>query len=822
MYMTFFKFDSIEAEYRYFCHYIHIHLIFMKKNSLFLLVLFFAIRVVIAQDTQLIPRADHAVYFDVSPPLRDMIQVPPERYDGSWKDGVVNNYVNLFGEADRKPGRLLPSDPGLQKQFGSLLSDTTIQNFDGMGNASGYVPPDTHGDVGFNHYFQVVNCSYAIYNKSGGKIFGPFGNNTVWMGMPHNSNDGDAIVLFDEKANRWLFSQFSLPNGSSSAPFYQMIAISQTPDPTGSWYRWVYEFSDMPDYPKFGIWTDGYYMTTNNFGAGGAGWVGNGAYSYDRDAMLAGNPEAVRISFTVFPGSDGFISMLPADCDGDFPPLGTPNYFTYVRTGGTQRLGIFEFHSDFASPSNSTFSNLTYLNVNPFGTLGWGDGIPQKDSPQKLETLGDRLMYRLQYRKFNDYSSMVLNHTVDAGAGIGGVRWYELRNTGTGWSIYQQATYAPADNNSRWMASIAQDTAGTISLGYSVSSASIYPGIRYTGRLKNDPLNEMSIMEKTIVDGGGSQTGIWSGRSRWGDYSALSIDPSNPTTFWYTQEYYKSTSSSSWQTRIASFTFADVFSSAASATPAIICNTTPDSSQLNAYGYGGSGTYTYSWTSIPAGFTSDIQNPKVRPQETTIYVVATSDGIQTRHDTTEVRIINKPTSFAGNDTIVCWYVTPIPVNATATSYSRFLWGSTGDGTFSDPNALITSYLPGIRDKTSGGTDLVLIVWPIAPCFSKATSMRHITLDPCTGIEEQMKGELSLAIQPNPAHGKVMMTITGMHHPAILTISGIEGQVLYSAAIEPAGNQSVTRQLDVSSYPAGMYFVKLQSEEKVSVTRFVVQ
>ena len=792
----------------------------MKHLFITLQILLFALTMAVAQDSPLIPRSDHAVYFDISPPLKDMFNEMPGKYDGRWKDGVVNNYVNLHGEADSREGRPLLPDPGLQRQFGSILSDTTIQNFDGQGTTGGVVPPDTHGDVGFNHYFQVVNCAYAIYNKSGGKIFGPFGNSTVWAGVPHNSNDGDAIVLFDEAANRWLFSQFSLPNGSSVAPFYQMIAISQTPDPTGSWYRWIYEFSDMPDYPKFGVWTDGYYMTTNNFAAGGGGWVGNGAFSYDRNAMLAGDPGATRISFNLPGGGDGFVSLLPADCDGAFPALGTPNYFTYVRTGGTQRLSVYEFHSDFTTPANSTFGNVTYLNVNPFSTLGWGNGIPQKGSPQKLETLGDRLMYRLQYRKFNGYASMVMNHTVDAG-GYAGIRWYELRNDGTAWSIYQQATYAP-DNTSRWMGSIAQDTAGTISMGYSVSSLDIYPGIRYTGRLKTDPLNQMTMMEKAIVNGGGSQTGIWNGRSRWGDYSAISIDPANPTTFWYTQEYYVTTSSSGWQTRIASFTFSNVFSSAASSMPAMFCSSNPDSSQLNAYGYGGSGTYTYSWTSNPAGFTSTLKNPKVRPLESTQYFVATSDGTQTRLDTTEVRIVNAPTAFAGNDTIVCWYVSPIPVNGTATNYLEFDWVTSGDGHFTDPASLTTSYLPGIHDKTSGSVDLALFAWPRAPCSVKASSIRHIVLDPCTGIPEIRSNGLAVAVQPNPAHDKVTLTITGMNHSALLTITGIEGKVVYSATIDAAGKQTLTRMLDVSSYPAGMYVVKLQSEDKFSVARFIVQ
>jgi hypothetical protein len=651
------------------------------------------------------------------------------------------------------------------------------------------------------------------------KILGPLANSSVWYGMPNNANSGDAIILYDEQANRWLFSQFSLPNGSSTAPFYQMIAVSQTSDPTGSWYRYQYEFNEMPDYPKFGVWPDAYYMSANLFTGG---WVGNGAYCYDRTAMLNGNPDATRVSFTMPGGSEGFISLLPADCDGTFPPLGTPNFFTYIRTDGTQRLGVIEFHVDWGTPSSSTFGNTLYLNVNPFASLGWGSGIPQKGSPQLLETLGDRLMYRLQYRKFNGYSSMVLNHSVNAGAGIAGIRWYELRNTGTAWSIYQQATYAPNDGNSRWMGSIAQDTAGTISVGYSVSSANIYPAIRYTGRFKTDPLNQMTIAEKTIINGGGSQTGIWSGRSRWGDYSGMSVDPSNPTTFWYTTEYYATTSSSTWQTRIASFSFDNVFSSSASAAPARFCSSNPDSSQLNALAYGGSGTYTYAWSSIPAGFNSTLKSPKVRPQQTTKYIAAISDGILTRHDTTEVSIIMAPVASAGNDTTVCWYVSPIPLYATATNYGKVTWGTAGDGHFSDAISLTSNYYPGIHDKTSGSVDLRLMVTPVAPCAANLLCSKHIVLDACTGTEEAVAPTVRVTIQPNPAHANVVISIHGLTAKATLSIRGSDGQTVYTSNVDPGGKQDCILQLDVTSYVPGMYILQINGENFTTAARFIVQ
>jgi PKD repeat protein len=493
------------------------------------------------------------IYFDISPPLRDMALSPPRKVDHTWKDGVVKNFFDVRKDRKKEIFKAGYIDPVIQDFAGMAPLDTTLQNFDGNANASGAVPPDTHGDVGPNHYFQVVNLSYAIYNKSGTILLGPALNSTIFSGLPNNVNDGDAVVLYDEQADRWLFSQFSLPS-YPNGPFYQMIAVSQTPDPTGSWYRWEYSFTDMPDYPKFGVWPDGYYMSCNRFTAGAGNWNGIGAVAYNRTAMLAGNASPQMVMFTLSASNEAY-SILPADCDGPFPPSGTPNYFMYMYDASPYHLGIYEFHVDWVTAANSTFSNYQGLTVNTFNsTLA---GIPQPGTTTQLDPITDRLMYRLQYRKFSDHASMVCNHTVNAGSSVAGIRWYELRKTTGSWSVYQQATYSP-NSTGRWMGSIAMDTSGNIAMGYSVSSSSVYPSIRYTGRLSADGLNQMTFTEKGIINGGGSQTGTWSGRSRWGDYSALSTDPSQPGKFWYTQEYYSSTSTSGWKTRIASFSLGAV------------------------------------------------------------------------------------------------------------------------------------------------------------------------------------------------------------------------------------------------------------------------
>ncbi|MBE0647955.1 MAG: T9SS type A sorting domain-containing protein [Bacteroidales bacterium] len=783
----------------------------MKHTFLLFLGILLAFPGLFAQTEKLVPTVDKAVYFDISPPLRDMYREAPGIPDRSWKDGAVPNH---FNDDEDLTGSPFATDPLLQDYFGALLTDTTISNFDGIG-ASGSVPPDTYGEAGLDYYFQVVNTSYAIFNKSGEVVFGPYPNHTVWMGMPNNDNSGDAVVLYDEAADRWLFTQFSLPN-YPAGPFFQMIAVSQTPDPTGSWYRYQYEFPLMPDYPKFGVWQDGYYMSSNNFGSQGGS--SQGAYGYDRTAMLTGDPDAVRISFTLLAGG-GFNTMYPSDCDGVLPPAGTPNYFGFIKRNDTQYFGIYEFQADFANPSNSTFGNLLQLPVTSF--VSQLDGIPQLGTNRKLETLSDRLMYRIQYRRFDGYDAMVANHTVNVGSYRAGVRWYEFRKTTGDWSIYQEGTYAPADGHSRWMGSLAMDTAGSIALGYSISSSTLYPGIRYTGRLKNDPLGQMTMAEKSIIDGGGCQTGIWSGRSRWGDYSAMSVDPANPTTFWYSTEYYASTSTSSWRTRIGSFSFDNVFSSFASATPTKFCLGS-DTVQLYALGYGGSGSYTYAWTSIPAGFTSTLQNPEVIPTDTTQYICATSDGIETRHDTTLVKVVYPPEAFSGNDTVICSWQPSVDLVGFAAHYRTFVWGSFGDGTFSNIYELETTYYPGNNDKLNGGTDIVMVVFAEAPCAGKIMDTLHLTIDACTGVAEQAADAIRLAIRPNPARERATLTISAsVTTSGLLTITGMDGRTVQqsSLAIDAGRNEFI---LDLNGVIRGIYIVQLKTEQGIVMERLVVE
>jgi hypothetical protein len=751
-------------------------------------------------------------YFDISPPLRDMYQDPNAKIDRSWKDGMVINH--LF------PANLLPnnnpdviySDPNVQTNLGETYTDTTIQNFDGTG-ASGLIPPDPAGDVGPNNYMQIVNCRYAVYNKSGVKLLGPYNTSQIWNGMPHNSNDGDGIVLYDEQADRWLISQFSVPG---SGPYYENVGISQTNDPTGSWYRYQYNFTDFPDYPKFGVWPDAYYICVNRFI--GNNFVGPGAGAFDRTKMLAGDTAASMIYFPISNGS--LYHGLPADCDGTFPPDGTPGYFAW---SSTSKMKFYEFHADWTTPTNSTFAQTLQLDIIPFSYFSYGAGISQPGTGVKLDPLSYMctLMNRLQFRSFSDHWSMVTNATINTGSNVAGIRWYEFRKTGTTpWFIHQQATYAPGDGNSRWCGSMAMDTAGNMGLAFSISSSTMYPSIHYTGRMSSDSLNQFTITESGIFNGGGSQTFTGSTPSRWGDYSALDVDPSNPSTFWYTNEYYSTTSQASWKTRIASFSFADIFNVHATAIPSVVCLGT--SSQLNAIATGGSGTYTYSWTSIPPGYTSTQQNPSVTPTITSQYIAAVNDGTITKTDTTMVTVTSPPTADAGPDATYANTIPFVLAAGTATFYSSVKWLTYGDGYFSNDSIPASLYYPGQVDRHNGGVDLTLQAYPLAPCADTASDIVHITLTFPAGIGDNSSGVFGITISPNPTNGLFTLVIHGIRNTETrITITDINGKEIYSENGNTSTNE-LTKVLNLAGYPKGTYFIKVLTDQNSTTNKLVLQ
>lgn len=434
-----------------------------------------------------------------------------------------------------------------------------LADFDGI-PATGFLPPDTVGDVGPDHYVQMVNTAFAIYDKQGNLLAGPSPINSLWSGFGgpcEVENHGDPIVQYDHLADRWLLSQFAVPGGA--AGFHECIAISRGPNPvTDGWYLYDFQTPVFPDYPKIGVWPDAYYMSTYE-------GTNLGVFAFDRARMLNGDP-ATFVRFTL-PSIAGIsprarTRILPSDLEGpNLPPAGTPNYFIrsidgVAQGGGADRLEIFEFHVDFANPAASTFTGPTNLPTMPFDIQMCGSAlprscIPQPDTTERLDPLSNRLMRRAQYRSFGDYEAIVVGQAVDVNeSDRAGMRWYELRQVGGAWSIHQQGTHAPDDEIHRWMGGLAMDQDGNIALGYSVSGRQEYPGIRYAARSAADPPGTLPIGEVTLVTGAGSQTHP---SARWGDYPSMNVDPDDDCTFWFTTEYYDNTSSAGWKTRVSSF-----------------------------------------------------------------------------------------------------------------------------------------------------------------------------------------------------------------------------------------------------------------------------
>jgi len=499
------------------------------------------------------PKVKYPVFFDESIELRNMDEAEAKQA----KPGVRTNFIEF------SPGTKLPNqfsidiDPVVQESMGNYLIDTVLASFDGVSRRNGATPPDTQGDVGPYHYFQVVNRSFGIWDKQGNILYGPVNNWTLFDGIGLDVNaESDPIVVYDHMADRWFFGEmaYHYPGG----PYYMVIAVSTTGDPLGSYYRYAYYFENICDYPKFGVWPDGYYMTINQFKLPSYNWAGAAVAVYERDSMLIGVPD-VRMIFMELEPQGGMMvdpfSFLPADLDGELPPQGTPNYLAYFKDDSWgfnfDFLSIWECHVDWSEPDASSLEEVKIIRTAPFdANVTNFTYITQPDISIKLQSLSNRLMYSLKFRVFDDHFAMVTNHTVDVeDRDHAGVRWYEMRMDQEGWDIYQQGTYAPDDDH-RWMGSVAMDKYGNIALGYSVSSEYTYPSVRLTGRRSTDPLGIMTLNEREIATGGNSQI---FGSSRWGDYSMMTIDPVDDLTFWYTQEYMQAASMVDWYTRIASF-----------------------------------------------------------------------------------------------------------------------------------------------------------------------------------------------------------------------------------------------------------------------------
>lgn len=512
------------------------------------------------------------------------------------------------------------NDPVLQKSPTTQITPSGT-GYNGIGVSSGYtvqfIPPDTSGAAGDSQYVQFVNAPYAVLDKQTGNFCQNVNGqpsctqpNTSGLffqmsslfkaaaNFPQtnpcaNRDDGDVVALFDRLSHRWILSQFAVPSGG---PYYHCVAVSQTSDATGSYYVYAFQQPYFPDYPKISVWPDGYYATFNMFNGGR--FVGARVCVYERAQMLAGAAaRQLCAAPNLFYGS-----ILPSDLDGKSsdlnptyvsaaspgdtscatgpacPPVGTPNVVANFFSGQLQ-VGFVTVN--WTAGSGEIFWPQAVGGAASFTpACNGGACIPQPAVKQKLDSLGDRLMFRLAYsRPCVAYSStpgqcqtwdanyhLVVSHSVTVNpstSSVTGIRWYDLLpafqniNVGTSASltttINQQSTFSP-DSDYRWMSSIAMDRAGNIAVGYSRSSASLYPSVAValgtvssTNLTTGEKLTPLS-QESFVMNGTGSQRKY----TRWGDYTHMSVDPTDGCTLWFTGQYQTVTGVFDWSTRIYS------------------------------------------------------------------------------------------------------------------------------------------------------------------------------------------------------------------------------------------------------------------------------
>jgi hypothetical protein len=746
-----------------------------------------------------------AINHDTSKPLRNIQPLPPEA-----GHRVTPKYQLPQALAASSP------DPVVQTQLGNTTAPPSAFNFDGVGQGfSGpngtfsvaAAPPDTNGAVGRTQYVQWVNTSFAVFGKAtGAPIYGPAAGNTLWSGFGgkcETNNDGDIIAQYDKAAGRWVMSQLAV---TGTGGFFQCVAISQTDDATGAWYRYAFSYSQVNDYPKLGVWTDAYYATFNMFQ--GNSFQGPKACAWDRSKMLAGL-SATQVCFQF---SNTIGALLPADLDGSNPPAaGSPNYLV---TFGSNTLNLYKFHVDFATPTNSKITGPFSMSVAAFSeACGGGTCIPQLGTQQLLDSLGDRLMYRLAYRNYGDHEAVVVNHSV-ATTGSVGIRWYELRNLSGTPSVYQQGTFAP-DSEYRWMGSIGMDNVGNIALGYSISSTSRNPSIRYTVRAPGDPLGQMGT-EAQVIGGTGSQT---MNLSRWGDYSSISIDPVDDCTFWYTTEYLTSNGSYNWQTRIASFKMNTC------TTPVIqvTIQTNPSGLQITVDNVIYTAPQNFSW---PSGSSHTIATSTPQGTGSTREVFANwSDGGTASHSVTPTA----PTTYTANFTAQYLLTTGVSPSGSGSIATN---PSSSDGYYNSGTSVQVSAVANIgfgfsswRGDLSGTTNPQTLVMSapktvtanFTSTSSSGSGLRFVPVTPCRVVDTRnpngpfgspimsanssrsfaipagscgipitaLAYSLNVTVVPTATLAYLTIWPSGQPQPVVSTLNS-DGRIKANAALVPAG------------------------------------
>lgn len=780
----------------------------------FLMALILAVSLISYSQNQKV-KCSKAVAFAKTAPLSELTaHLSPDKADAiPIQKEVINKFdVEKWGNTDKSAR---PAD--VQTKMGNIRTRGPVTGFRGQGG-TGFVPPDTDGDVNDEYFVQMVNSKYNIYLKDGTHVLGPLDLSTIWSQLPGGpwGNSGDPIVLYDEEYDKWILTQFAPRNNYSEN--YELFAVSETSDPTGAYYLYAFEFDNVfNDYPKMGVWSDAYYATYNMFLREGNSFsfVGASITAVEREKMVVGDPDAQMI---VTPGySQGYIpgyySTMPADVDGEDFPDGTPCPVMYINSN--QEIEFWNFTPDWENPDNSVFEKqdqnvvVSSFVETPSNYNNNSGFIPQPNTSSRLDGLGRMIMNRLAYRKFDTHESMVVNHSVLVN-GFSGIRWYEFRRPNGFWELYQEGTYAPDDGIHRWMGSIAMNANGDIAVGYSVSNAvDVFPSIRYTGRRVNDPAGEMTVEEIEVKTGTSSQS-----HYRWGDYSCMNVDTENDTSFWYTTEY------NGWSTWISEFDFSPIEGATAEAgEDGYICT----NEQFETSG-SGENVLNIEWTTDGDGVFSPFDqfistyirgNQDIANGGCTLTMTVTGfDGNQVS-DEMYLHIV--PWADAGEDAAI-HADESYQLQAQGTAYGSIQWSTDGDGTFSDENTIQPIYTPGPMDIANAGVELTLNVSVNEPCEDEKED--SMILDIIVGIDK-IKSEQNISVSPNPSSDVFLLKISNLDQKKELTLlihTGY-GKEVYREQINIASG-SISKSIDMSRFVPGIYFASIKTEDGTKTIKLI--
>ncbi len=547
--------------------------------------------------------------------------IVPSEFNGDVRDlpaALVPHYLHMWNDFPTPPRHVSP--PATNAPQGDVPVEIAApmpapsHNFAGLGfntvltggTAGAGWPPDTNGDVGPVYYIQAVNDAWGIFDKTNGTMVAGFTEDQLWSGAASGTpcdanNEGDPVAIHDSLLDRWVLTDFAFTfdnSGNPVAPFYQCFAVSKTNDPVaGGWYLYAVQMDTgttggppahtFVDYPKFGFWTDCLYMGANGFNNDTGNYAGSVFAAFDRTALFSGAALTASNSSIGYFSSGTSFGLFPANLSGTSaasrPPAGTAEYFV-AESGTAYAFDVRKFHAGATScGAGSTLSNITSVTQASYGipanAANTTDNIvPQPGVTRKLDSLGDEIMQRVVYRKIGTKESLwVVHSTCGSGQSANSTcatdttplqpQWAQIDVTaGTiATTPVQQQIYNLGDGLYRWMGSINVDGSGDMAIGYSTSSSVSphFPSIAYSGRLVTDTLNQLPQTEVQLSAGLGSQNtcgALCGGQpiSRWGDYSAMTIDPADDCTFWYTNLYYSAathTTNAEWDTRIGSFKF---------------------------------------------------------------------------------------------------------------------------------------------------------------------------------------------------------------------------------------------------------------------------